>query len=140
MLPLSSPSDPLLLDKAIAILKCHCLSSLDSIVPYFTPQSARYLLLQCQNNQKLILKFLDWARNFPFFDNLQCKYIAIHILTCFKLYRTAQSLTEGVAVYFSDDENGISLFECLRKSYHLGNLSSKLALDPGLGIGLKIGG
>ncbi|CAI9765553.1 unnamed protein product [Fraxinus pennsylvanica] len=64
------------------------------------------------------------ARNFPFFDDLQCKCIAIHILTPFKLYETAQSLAEGVAVYFPDDAKGISLFEYLRKLYHLCNSSS----------------
>ncbi|CAA2934593.1 pentatricopeptide repeat-containing At5g39710 [Olea europaea subsp. europaea] len=122
--PLSSTPDALLVEKAISILKRHHPSSLDSLVPHFTPQSAAYLLLQSQNNQTLILKFLNWARDFPFFENLQCKCIAIHILTRFKLYKTAQSLAKGVALHFPDDEKGNLVFECLRKSYQLCNSSS----------------
>ncbi|KAK6121399.1 hypothetical protein DH2020_044863 [Rehmannia glutinosa] len=89
------------------------------------PQATSYLLLQCQNNKTLILKFLNWARKLPFFSNqLQCHCLSIHILTRFKLYKTAQSLAEEVAVVFPDDEKGDLVFSCLKDTYQACNSSS----------------
>ncbi|KAK4424183.1 Pentatricopeptide repeat-containing protein [Sesamum alatum] len=120
-----SPPDTLLVDKAVSILKHHHPSHLDPLVSQFTPQTASYLLLQSQNNQNLTLKFLNWARRLPFFSNhLQCHCLSIHILTRFKLYKTAQSLAEEVALSFPDDEKGDLVFSCLRDTYQACNSSS----------------
>ncbi|KAK6143529.1 hypothetical protein DH2020_023877 [Rehmannia glutinosa] len=121
----SSPPDTFLVDKAISILKLYHPSQLDPLILQFTPQATSYLLLQCQNNKTLILKFLNWARKLPFFSNqLQCHCLSIHILTRFKLYKTAQSLAEEVAVVFPDDEKGDLVFSCLKDTYQACNSSS----------------
>ncbi|KAL5537694.1 hypothetical protein UlMin_045160 [Ulmus minor] len=116
-----SPSDVLLANKAVAYLKRHP-RLLNSLSSDFTPEAASYLLLKSQSDQTLILKFVDWARTGPFF-NCRSQCLALHILTRFKLYKTAQTLAENVAVNTSD-EKGILVFECLAESFHLCNSSS----------------
>ncbi|XP_034681328.1 pentatricopeptide repeat-containing protein At5g39710 [Vitis riparia] len=118
---LSSPSHALLVDKAITLLKFHP-HHLDSLSSRFTPQSASYFLLKSQFDQTLTLKFLTWARNHPFFDS-HCKCLCLHILTRFKLYKTAQTLAQELALSASDP-SGSSIFQCLKDSYHVYNSSS----------------
>ncbi|EPS66849.1 hypothetical protein M569_07924, partial [Genlisea aurea] len=121
----SSPPDTLLVHRAIAILKRYDLSLLGPLAATFTHPSASYLLLRSRNNRNLVLKFLDWARGLPFFrDHLQCYCLSIHILTRFKLYKTAQSLAEEVALRFPQDEHGDSVFSCLRDTYQACESSS----------------
>ncbi|CAA0826453.1 Pentatricopeptide repeat-containing protein [Striga hermonthica] len=124
--PLSpSPPDNLLVSKALSILKLYHQSQLDPLISQFTPQSASYLLLQCQNDHILTLKFVNWARKLPFFSNqLECHCISIHILTRFKLYKAAQSLAEEAALVFPDDDKGDSVFSCLRDTYQACGSSS----------------
>lgn len=116
------PFDAVLVDKAIAVLKRHHLVHLDSLSSQFTPQSASNVLLRSQSDKHVCLKFINWARRRPFFD-LQCKCLSVHILTRFKLYKTAQSLTEDMAVN-DDDEMGNVVFAGLKDSYHSCNSSS----------------
>ncbi|KAG5548102.1 hypothetical protein RHGRI_013708 [Rhododendron griersonianum] len=117
---LSSPSTPHLVDKAIAILKRHHPAHLQPLSSQFTPQSASHLLLQSQLDKALTLKFINWARPFPFFDS-KCKCISLHILTKFKLYKTAQTLAEDLAVGSGDDDE---VFRCLKETFHDCNSSS----------------
>ncbi|KAK3025621.1 hypothetical protein RJ639_042119 [Escallonia herrerae] len=111
------PPNADLVDKAIAILKRHDLVHLDHLSHQFTPQSVSYLLLQTQYDKTLTLRFLNWV-NFdrrPFFD-LHYKCIYLHVLARFKLYKTAQSLAENVAVDVCD-KSGKLVFQCLKDSY-----------------------
>ncbi|XP_047321297.1 pentatricopeptide repeat-containing protein At5g39710 [Impatiens glandulifera] len=122
----SSVPDTILVDRAISFLKSNSISLLDSLSSQFTPLSASYLLLHSQNNQNLILHFVNWAKNRPFLD-LQCKCQAVHILTRFRQYKVAQSLVEDFAVNdaaAAEDESGEMVFRCLEESYHLCNSSS----------------
>ncbi|KAK6253575.1 hypothetical protein QUC31_015295 [Theobroma cacao] len=112
----SSPADALLAGKALTFLKRHPYH-LNSLTSNFTPEAAFCLLLKSQNDQTLILKFLKWARPHPFFTP-QCKCLTLHILTKFKLYKSAQSLAEDLAVNTSDDEKGSFVFQCLKETYH----------------------
>ncbi|KAH6767120.1 Tetratricopeptide repeat superfamily protein [Perilla frutescens var. hirtella] len=119
------PPDTFLVDKAISILKYHHPSLLNPLIPQFTPAATSCLLLQSQNDQTLILKFLNWARKLPFFTNeLQCRCLSIHILTRFKLYKTAQSLAEEAVLTFPADERGDLVFSCLVDTYQVCNSSS----------------
>ncbi|KAI9072585.1 hypothetical protein K1719_045472 [Acacia pycnantha] len=118
---LCSPSDADLAYKAITYLKRHP-QQLNSLTSQFTPEAASYLLLKSQFDQPITLKFLDWARRHHFFT-FQCKCLALHILTRFKLYKSAQSLAEDVAVNAIDD-TGELVFQHLKDSYHLCNSSS----------------
>ncbi|KAF3652905.1 pentatricopeptide repeat-containing protein like [Capsicum chacoense] len=111
----SSTSDTLFVERAVSILKRNDPISLNSISSQFTPQNASSLLFQCQFDKPLVLKFINWARNRHFF-NLNCKCISAHILTRFKLYKTAQSLAENVAKFGDNKDN--SVFFCLRDTYH----------------------
>nr|AYM00500.1 pentatricopeptide repeat protein [Salvia miltiorrhiza] len=123
--PYSSPPDTFLVDNAISILKYHHPSLLNPLIPKFTPAATSCLLLQSQNDQTLILKFLSWARKFPFFSSqLQCLCLSIHILTRFKLYKTAQSLADEAALTFPADERGDLVFSCLVDTYQVCNSSS----------------
>ncbi|KAG6432942.1 hypothetical protein SASPL_104536 [Salvia splendens] len=123
--PPPPPADTFLVDKAVSILKYHHPSLLNPLIPQFTPAAASSLLLQSQNDQTLILKFLTWAREFPFFaTHLQCLCLSIHILTRFKLYKTAQTLAEQAALTFPADQRSDSVFSCLVDTYQLCNSSS----------------
>lgn len=106
----SSIPDTFFVERAVSILKRNDPISLNSISSQFTPQNASSLLFQCQFDKPLVLKFINWARNRHFF-NLNCKCISIHILTRFKLYKTAQSLAENVAKF--GDNKGNSVFYSL---------------------------
>ncbi|KAL0559677.1 hypothetical protein IC582_000042 [Cucumis melo] len=112
---LFSPGDALLADKAIVYLRRHP-EQLTLLSSHFTPQASFNLLLKSQFDQHLFLKFLNWARSQQFFS-FQCKCLALHILTRFKLYKAAQSLAEEVVVN-TVDETGQDLFQCLKNSYH----------------------
>ncbi|XP_069149047.1 pentatricopeptide repeat-containing protein At5g39710 [Solanum lycopersicum] len=112
----SPSSTTLFVDRAVSILKGYDPISLDSISSQFTPQYASSVLFQCRFDKPLVLRFINWARNRQFF-NLQCKCISIHILTRFKLYKTAQSLAEDVALKFGDNK-GELVFSCLRDTYY----------------------
>ncbi|CAI9286828.1 unnamed protein product [Lactuca saligna] len=114
--PPPTAPDVHLVGKAITILKRHHLINLDPLSSQFTPQSASYLLLQAQSDKTLILSFINWARRRPFFD-LQCSCLSLHILTRFKLYKTAQIIAEDVAINSPGDENGELVFTCLKDTY-----------------------
>ncbi|OIT07213.1 PREDICTED: pentatricopeptide repeat-containing protein At5g39710 [Nicotiana attenuata] len=114
--PFPSPSDIIFVNRAVSILKGHDPIPLNSLSSQFTPQYASSLLFQSQFDKPLVLRFINWARHRQFF-NLQCKFISIHILTRFKLYKTAQSLAEDVAVK-SPDDKGEFVFSCLKDTYH----------------------
>ncbi|KAK9942182.1 hypothetical protein M0R45_007863 [Rubus argutus] len=116
-----APSDTLLADKAIIYLKRHP-HNLNSFSSDFTPEAASCLLLKSQFDQTLTLKFLNWARNRRFFT-FQCKCLALHILTRFKLYKSAQALAEDVAVNTVDDKGNL-VFQCLTDSLQVCNSSS----------------
>ncbi|OUZ99809.1 Pentatricopeptide repeat [Macleaya cordata] len=117
-------SDPLLVDKAHTILKRYPIQQLNSLSSHFTSQTASHLLIKTQFDQTLTLKFLNWAHNHTFFD-AEPKCVALHILTRFKLYKTAQSLAEDLVSKYSDPAVGSSsIFECLKSTYHLCNSSS----------------
>ncbi|XP_052192787.1 pentatricopeptide repeat-containing protein At5g39710 [Diospyros lotus] len=118
----ASPSGASIADKAIAILKRHQTIHLEPLSPQFTPQSASYLLLCSQFDKTLTLRFIGWARNRAFFDS-RCKCLALHVLTRFKLYKTAQSLAEDLAVDVADG-TGEVVFQCLKETYHVCNSSS----------------
>ncbi|KAF3958693.1 hypothetical protein CMV_016419 [Castanea mollissima] len=121
---LCSYSDTLLADKAILYLRRHPHHDLQNLSSNFTPEAASYLLLKSQFDQTLTLKFLSWAKPHKFFT-FQCKCLTLHILTRFKLYKSAQSLAEDVALSTShDDHKGSLVFQCLKDSYHSCNSSS----------------
>ncbi|KAB2634418.1 pentatricopeptide repeat-containing protein [Pyrus ussuriensis x Pyrus communis] len=116
-----SPSDAALADKAITYLKRHP-QHLTSLSSHFTPEAASCVLLKSQFDQTLTLNFLNWARNRQFLT-FPCKCLALHILTRFKLYKSAQSLAEDVALNTVDD-GGSLVFQCLADSFHSCNSSS----------------
>ncbi|CAB4286413.1 unnamed protein product [Prunus armeniaca] len=116
-----APSDTLLAEKAITYLKRHP-HNLNSLSSCFTPEAASYLLQKSQFDQPLTLKFLSWARNHGFFT-FQCKCLALHILTRFKLYKSAQAIAEDVALNSIDDRGNL-VFQCLSDSLHICNSSS----------------
>ncbi|KAF3435368.1 hypothetical protein FNV43_RR22457 [Rhamnella rubrinervis] len=116
-----APSDAALAEKAVTYLKRHP-HHLNSLSSNFTPEAASYLLLKSQLDKNVILKFITWARTRHFFT-FHCKCLALHILTRFKLYKTAQALAEDVAVS-SVDDTGTLVFECLSDSFHSCNSSS----------------
>ncbi|KAJ4976362.1 hypothetical protein NE237_001468 [Protea cynaroides] len=120
-LSLNSHSDALLSDKAYTLLKRYP-NQLDSLSPHFTPQAASLLLLKSQFDQTLTLKFLNWARSYSFFD-VKCKCLTLHILTRFKLYKTAQSLAE---VLVTEEDDCSSVFVCLNLTYHICSFSSSV--------------
>ncbi|CAN0878971.1 Pentatricopeptide repeat-containing protein At5g39710 [Linum grandiflorum] len=123
---ISSPAaDFLLAERALLLLKRHPYH-LNSISSEFTPEAASQLLLKSQDDQTLVLKFIDWARPHGFFNNnLRCKCLAIHILTRFKLYKTAQSLAQDMAVATAEeDDSGRFVFQCLKDTYFVCNSSS----------------
>ncbi|KAL4588752.1 hypothetical protein LXL04_001647 [Taraxacum kok-saghyz] len=121
--PPQSAPDVHLVGKTISILKRHHLINLDHLSPQFTPQSASYLLLQSQFDKTLVLPFINWARRRPFFD-LRCSCLSLHILTRFKLYKTAQIIAEDVAINARGDENGELVFTCLKDTFSDCNSSS----------------
>eukprot|EP00257_Ricinus_communis_P006492 XP_002521858.2 pentatricopeptide repeat-containing protein At5g39710 [Ricinus communis] len=118
---LSSSTHTLLAEKALTFLKRHPYQ-LNCLASQFTPEAASNLLLKSQNDQTLILKFLNWAQPHHFF-NSHCKCLALHILTKFKLYKTAQTLAQDLAIVTIDD-NGEFVFQCLKDTYFLCNSSS----------------
>ncbi|XP_019462095.1 PREDICTED: pentatricopeptide repeat-containing protein At5g39710 [Lupinus angustifolius] len=118
----SSPNDVVLGDKAILYLKRHP-QNLSSLSPHFTPEAASYVLLKSQFDQTLTLKFLSWAHTRPFLT-LHCKCVALHILTRFKYYNSAQTLAQDVARTARNDTDGAVVFKHLRDSYHACNSSS----------------
>jgi len=118
---LSSPTDALLAEKALTLLKRYPYH-LNSISSQITPELASYLLLQTQNDRTLTLKFINFAKPHQFF-NPHCKCIALHILTKFKLYKTAQNLAQDLAEN-SVDEKGNYFFQCLKDTYFMCNSSS----------------
>ncbi|XAR59474.1 hypothetical protein NMG60_11015322 [Bertholletia excelsa] len=109
-----------LVDKAVAILRRHDLVHLETLSPHFTPQSASYVLLHSQSDKTLALKFISWARPRNFFD-FRCSCLALHVLTKFKLYKTAQSLAQDLAL---NDKTGDLVFQGLKETYHVCNSSS----------------
>ncbi|XP_076887230.1 pentatricopeptide repeat-containing protein At5g39710-like [Bidens hawaiensis] len=123
--PSPSPPDVNLVGKAISILKRHHTHNLNPLSSQFTPQSASYLLHHSQFDKTLILSFINWARKHPFFD-LKCSCQSIHILTRFKLYKTAQSIAEDVAVKTQDDETGDMVFNLIKDTYFDCNSSSSV--------------
>ncbi|CAK7329825.1 unnamed protein product [Dovyalis caffra] len=118
---LSSPADALLAEKALTLLKRdpYLLTSVSSKI---TPELASYLLLQTQNDRTLILNFVNFAKPRQFF-NPHCKCIALHILTKFKTYKTANRLAQDLAVN-TVDEKGDYIFQCLKDTYFMCNSSS----------------
>ncbi|EOA18486.1 hypothetical protein CARUB_v10007033mg [Capsella rubella] len=72
-----------------------------------------------------LLKFLNWANPYRFFT-LRCKCITLHILTKFKLYKTAQTLAEDVAAKTLDDEDASLVFRSLKETYDLCNSTSSV--------------
>ncbi|OMO74126.1 hypothetical protein CCACVL1_16937 [Corchorus capsularis] len=124
MSSIPSPADASLADKAIISLMRHPYL-LNSLASDFTPEAASCLLLKSQNDQELILRFLNWARPHPFFTP-HCKCMALHILTRFKLYKSAQSLAENLAFNMPEDEMGNFVFQCLKETYHLCASSSSV--------------
>ncbi|XP_071691757.1 pentatricopeptide repeat-containing protein At5g39710 [Rutidosis leptorrhynchoides] len=124
LIQLPSPEpDVNLVVKAIAIIKRHHIRNLDSLSSQFTPQSASYLLYNSQFDKTLIVTFINWARKHPFFD-LRCSCQSLHILTRFKLYKSAQTIAEAVAINTPNDENGDLVFSCLKDTYSDCNSSS----------------
>ncbi|KAJ6716658.1 hypothetical protein OIU74_009235 [Salix koriyanagi] len=122
---LSSPTDSLLAERALTLLKRYPYQ-LNSISPQITPQLASYLLLQTQNDRNLTLKFINFAKPHQFF-NPHCKCIALHILTKFKLYKTAQNLAQDLAVNTADEkagnlEMGLRFFEEMDRNGCLPNV------------------
>ncbi|KAL3722422.1 hypothetical protein ACJRO7_034748 [Eucalyptus globulus] len=111
---LPSPSDAVLAEKALTFLRRHP-RHLDSLSSAFTPQAASYLLLKCQNDRTSVLNFLRWAKPHGFFGP-RCKCLALHILTRFKLYKTAQAVAEDLALG-TDDETGNLVFTYLKESH-----------------------
>ncbi|KAJ8420377.1 hypothetical protein Cgig2_026800 [Carnegiea gigantea] len=110
-------------DKAITYLLCHPYQ-LPHLVPQFTPAAASFLLLKSQSDQILTLKFLRWARPHPFFDPC-CKCCSLHILTNFKLYKSAQAIAVDLAGELAGkDASGRMVFDYLRESYQMFNSSS----------------
>ncbi|XP_050232020.1 pentatricopeptide repeat-containing protein At5g39710 [Mercurialis annua] len=118
---LSSSTHIHLAEKALTFLKRHPYH-LNSLTTQFTPEAASNLLLKTQHDQTLILKLLEWAQPHQFF-NSQCKCIALHILTKFKLYKTAQTLAQSLALETVDDKGNL-VFQCLKDTYFLCNSSS----------------
>ncbi|GKU99344.1 hypothetical protein SLEP1_g12207 [Rubroshorea leprosula] len=121
---LASAADAQLADKALTILKNHPFRHLDSLSSQFTPEAASCLLLKIQNDKTLTLKFLNWAKRHPFFTP-HCQCFTLHILTKFKLYKSAQTLAQDLAVTTSDDA-GSFIFQCLKETYHLCGSSSSV--------------
>ncbi|KAJ1393707.1 Tetratricopeptide-like helical domain superfamily [Sesbania bispinosa] len=117
----SSTDVAVLGEKAILYLKRHP-QNLPSLTPHFTPEAASYVLLNSQFNQPLTLKFLNWAQPHPFLTP-QCKCLALHLLTRFNLYKTAQTLAEDLASYLNDT-TGTVVFHLLKDSYHSCNSTS----------------
>ncbi|XP_044487917.1 pentatricopeptide repeat-containing protein At5g39710 [Mangifera indica] len=122
---LSSPNDALLADKALTFLRRHPYQ-LNSLSSDFTSEAALNLLLRIQSDQTLTLKFLKWAQPHPFFTpKLKC--LTLHILTKFKLYNSAKTLAQSLAVSLTNDEGSI-VFSCLKDTYHLCDSSSSSAV------------
>lgn len=118
-----SPSpDTSLVDKAIAVLKGQCTIHLNSLAPQFTPESASELLVKSQFDKILCLQFIAWSRRRRFFT-VECKCVSLHILTRFKVFKTAQTIAAEVAVVTGDDGGGF-VFQCLKDSYFACNSSS----------------
>ncbi|GAB2266641.1 hypothetical protein Dimus_001635 [Dionaea muscipula] len=132
--PGSDLSTTFLVDRAITHLNHksqHHYQQLQALIPHFTPDAASYLLLKSQSDINLTLNFLSWARSSssPFFDS-QCKCYALHTLTKFKLYKTARSLAQDLAVESAtNDATGAWVFHCLRDSYHLFDSTSSAVFD-----------
>ncbi|XP_065856693.1 pentatricopeptide repeat-containing protein At5g39710 [Euphorbia lathyris] len=120
-IPLPSSTDVLLADKALTLLRRHPYH-LNSLASDFTPEAASCLLLKSQDDKTLISKLINWAKSHPFF-NPPCKCLALHILTKFKLFKTAQTLAQDLAVETPDD-SGTFVFQCLKDSYHMCDSSS----------------
>ncbi|KAJ0010926.1 hypothetical protein Pint_34459 [Pistacia integerrima] len=122
---LSSPNDAHLADKALTFLRRHPYQ-LNSLSSDFTSEAALILLLRTQSDQTLTLNFLKWAQPHPFFTpKLKC--LTLHILTKFKLYKSAQTLAQSLAVSLTNDEGSI-VFSCLKDTYHLCDSSSSSAV------------
>ncbi|KAK6916476.1 Pentatricopeptide repeat [Dillenia turbinata] len=119
----SSSADYYLAEKALILLKRHP-EHLNSLSSQLTPKAASFLLLKSQHDQTLILKFLNWAKPYQFFD-VECKCLALHVLTRFKLYKSAQSLAEDLIVNVNDD-SGSLVFDKIKDSFHLCNSSSSV--------------
>ncbi|XP_061376308.1 pentatricopeptide repeat-containing protein At5g39710 isoform X1 [Gastrolobium bilobum] len=118
-----SSDDAILGEKAILYLKRHP-SNLASIVPHFTPQAASHVLLNSQFHKPTLIKFLNWAKPYPFFTP-QCKCLALHLLTRFNLFNSAQSLAEELADELPDP-TGAVVFRHLHDSYHSCNSTSSV--------------
>ncbi|KAF5202935.1 Pentatricopeptide repeat-containing protein [Thalictrum thalictroides] len=135
----TSTSAAVLAEQAYVLLKRYPSSptqQLHSLSSHFTAQAASHFLLNSQFNQTLTLNFLNWARNSSFFSfHPQC--LALHILTNFKLYKSAQSLAENLVISTNNNNNNnnkdedddvvaVSIFECLKSTYHQCNSSSSV--------------
>lgn len=122
---LSATADAVIADKALTLLKRHPYQ-LNSLSSEFTPEAAFNLLLKTQSDQTLTLKFLKWAQPQPFFTpKLKC--LTLHILTKFKLYKSAQTLAQNLAVDLPRDD-GNFVFSCLKETYHLCDSTSSSAV------------
>ncbi|CAM8910912.1 unnamed protein product [Rhodiola kirilowii] len=112
----SSAGDAQLAEKAISFLRRNP-NQIHSLTPDFTPEAASYLIIKTQSHQTLTLNFLNWARSSRnAFFTARCKCLALHVLTKFKLYKTAQSLAEGLAAE-TDDATGALVFNLVKDSY-----------------------
>ncbi|KAJ4716362.1 Pentatricopeptide repeat-containing protein [Melia azedarach] len=121
----SATADALLADKALMLLKRHPYQ-LETLSSSFTPDAAFNLLLKTQSDQSLTLKFLNWAQPHPFFTpKLRC--LTLHILTKFKLYKTAQNLAQDLALSLTRDD-GNFVFSCVKETYYLCDSSSGSAV------------
>ncbi|EOA17823.1 hypothetical protein CARUB_v10006224mg [Capsella rubella] len=117
--PFASSSDSLLGDKALTFLrhhphlcKFHCRNSFESS-------------LQISERSRIGSKVPKLGKTTSIIT-LRCKCIILHILTKFKLYKTAQSLTEDVAAKTLDDEDASLVFRSLKESYDLCNSTSSV--------------
>ncbi|KAG9450850.1 hypothetical protein H6P81_010815 [Aristolochia fimbriata] len=115
-----------LAEKAYTFLKHSPLHShlLESLSSHFTSEAASHLLLQVQTSRPLTLRFLSWAHHHPSFFTLHPKTLAIHILTKFHLFKSAQRLVEELIT----DENPscFSVFDSIKSTYTLCNSASSV--------------
>ena len=120
-----------LAEKAITYLQLYP-DQLSSLLPEFNPESSCFLLLKSQFDKTLTLKFLDWAlesSNSRILDP-RSKCYALHILTKFKLFKSALSLAQELAREVSDDDmSGRLLFDYLKQSFHSFNSNSSDVFD-----------
>ncbi|KAL5992685.1 hypothetical protein ACLOJK_013604 [Asimina triloba] len=125
-----SPAPNLIAEEAYALLSSlpYSLPRLNRLAPHFTQEAAAHLLLKTQSDKNLTLKFLHWARCQPFFSlSPHPKSLAIHILTRFKLFNSAQNLALDL---IADDPPAVpAAFHSLKSTFHLSRSSSSSVFD-----------